>query len=207
MFPTPPSELPVVAVEVEEAPSEPFQEDVEEPKEAVIAVETIVIETEEQEEEEVIVLEPMDTSDSDSDGESLAPSQASQAFVTAAIEVVSTEAQEPESEAKEKEDEDDEDKGAESDDDFEDAEEEVYKPTEEEIKAREAKREQSERASRLIGQKMLQGWAMLQDPCPNADCHGVRVFFLFHAIFFSFPVFMDLTKCDISRRCHCRFHC
>lgn len=188
MFPTPPSELPVLAVEVEEAPSEPFQEDVEEPKEAVIAVETIVIETEEQE-EEVIVLEPMDTSDSDSDGESLAPSQASQAFVTAAIEVVSTEAQEPESEAKEKEDEDDEDKGAESDDDFEDAEEEVYKPTEEEIKAREAKREQSERASRLIGQKMLQGWAMLQDPCPNADCHGVRVFFFVSCHFFFFSCF------------------
>ncbi|KAF9213980.1 hypothetical protein BGZ59_004535 [Podila verticillata] len=172
-FPTPPSELPVVApVEVEEVPSESIQKDIEEPKEAVIAVETIVMETEVQE-EEIILLEPMDTSDTDSDGESLAPSQASQAFVTAAIEVVSTEAQEPEGEAKEKEDEDDEDKGAESDDDFEDAEEEVYKPTEEEIKAREAKREQSERASRLIGQKMLQGWAMLQDPCPNADCHGV----------------------------------
>ncbi|KAG9326962.1 hypothetical protein KVV02_001912 [Mortierella alpina] len=67
----------------------------------------------------------------------------------------------------------DEEKAAESDDDFEDAEEEVFKPTEEELKEREARREQSERASRLIGQKMLQGWAMLQDPCPNAACHGV----------------------------------
>ncbi|KAF9579509.1 hypothetical protein BGW38_004203 [Lunasporangiospora selenospora] len=71
------------------------------------------------------------------------------------------------------EEEEEEDKGAESDDDFEDAAEEVYRPTEEEIKARELKREQSERASRLIGQKMLQGWAMLQDPCPNPSCHGV----------------------------------
>ncbi|KAG0305718.1 hypothetical protein BGZ98_003699 [Dissophora globulifera] len=66
----------------------------------------------------------------------------------------------------------DEDKGIESDDDFEDAEEEVFKPSEEEIKERETKREQSENASRLIGQKMLQGWAMLQDPCPNPSCHG-----------------------------------
>ncbi|KAF9572833.1 hypothetical protein EC968_009398 [Mortierella alpina] len=67
----------------------------------------------------------------------------------------------------------DEEKAAESDDDFEDAEEEVFKPTEEELKEREVRREQSERASRLIGQKMLQGWAMLQDPCPNPACHGV----------------------------------
>ncbi|KAK3823578.1 MAG: hypothetical protein J3Q66DRAFT_332242 [Benniella sp.] len=69
--------------------------------------------------------------------------------------------------------EDEDDKGMESDDDFEDAEEDVPKATEEEVKERETKREQSERASRLIGQKMLQGWAMLQDPCPNPSCHGV----------------------------------
>ncbi|KAG0254908.1 hypothetical protein BGZ95_005909 [Linnemannia exigua] len=80
--------------------------------------------------------------------------------------------------AQEAEDEDDDnddgDKtGVESDDDFEDAEEEVFKPSEDEVKERESKREQSERASRLIGQKMLQGWAMLQDPCPNLSCHGV----------------------------------
>ncbi|KAF9171646.1 hypothetical protein BGX21_006266 [Mortierella sp. AD011] len=67
----------------------------------------------------------------------------------------------------------DEDKGMESDDDFEDAEEEVFRPNEEEIKERESKRAQSDRASKLIGQKMLQGWTMLQDPCPNASCHGV----------------------------------
>ncbi|KAG9062605.1 hypothetical protein KI688_004907 [Linnemannia hyalina] len=74
----------------------------------------------------------------------------------------------------EEDDVDDGDKtGVESDDDFEDAEEEVFKPSEDEVKERESKREQSERASRLIGQKMLQGWAMLQDPCPNLSCHGV----------------------------------
>ncbi|KAG0211529.1 hypothetical protein BGX28_007753 [Mortierella sp. GBA30] len=71
------------------------------------------------------------------------------------------------------EEDDDDERALESDDDFEDAEEEVFKPSEEELKEREAKREQSERASRLMGQKMLQGWAMLQDPCPNPSCHGV----------------------------------
>ncbi|KAF9312819.1 hypothetical protein BG003_005910 [Podila horticola] len=32
-------------------------------------------------------------------------------------------------------------------------------------------REQNERATRLIGQKMLEGWAMLEDPCPNPGCN------------------------------------
>ncbi|KAF9121625.1 hypothetical protein BGW39_010377 [Mortierella sp. 14UC] len=86
--------------------------------------------------------------------------------------------EQPHEQAQEAEDEEDDnddgDKtGVESDDDFEDAEEEVFKPSEDEVKERESKREQSERASRLIGQKMLQGWAMLQDPCPNPSCHGV----------------------------------
>ncbi|KAG0212303.1 hypothetical protein BGX33_003713 [Mortierella sp. NVP41] len=86
--------------------------------------------------------------------------------------------EQPLEQAQEAEDEDDdndegEKTGVESDDDFEDAEEEVFKPSENEVKERESKREQSERASRLIGQKMLQGWAMLQDPCPNPSCHGV----------------------------------
>ncbi|KAI8357557.1 hypothetical protein B0O80DRAFT_445211 [Mortierella sp. GBAus27b] len=68
---------------------------------------------------------------------------------------------------------DEDEKAAESDDDFEDAEEEMSKPTDEEVKERESRREQSERASRLIGQKMLQGWTMLQDLCPNPSCHEV----------------------------------
>lgn len=69
--------------------------------------------------------------------------------------------------------EDEDDKAVESDDDFEDAEEEMIKPTEEEVRERETRREQSERATQLLSQKMLQGWAMLQDPCPNPSCHGV----------------------------------
>ncbi|KAF9108316.1 hypothetical protein BGX29_001593 [Mortierella sp. GBA35] len=38
---------------------------------------------------------------------------------------------------------------------------------------RESQREQSERVSRLMGQRMLQGWTMLQDTCPNPSCNGV----------------------------------
>ncbi|KAK3834607.1 MAG: hypothetical protein JOS17DRAFT_737182 [Linnemannia elongata] len=38
---------------------------------------------------------------------------------------------------------------------------------------RESQREQSERVSRLMGQRMLQGWTMLQDTCPNSSCNGV----------------------------------
>ncbi|KAF9544018.1 hypothetical protein EC957_000287 [Mortierella hygrophila] len=37
----------------------------------------------------------------------------------------------------------------------------------------ESQREQSERMSRLMGQRMLQGWTMLQDTCPNPSCNGV----------------------------------
>ncbi|KAF9137630.1 hypothetical protein BG015_002664, partial [Linnemannia schmuckeri] len=37
---------------------------------------------------------------------------------------------------------------------------------------RESQREQSERVSRLMGQRMLQGWTMLQDTCPNPSCNG-----------------------------------
>ncbi|KAF9416037.1 hypothetical protein BGZ94_010312 [Podila epigama] len=43
----------------------------------------------------------------------------------------------------------------------------------EELRVQEQRREQNERATRLIGQKMLQGWALLQDPCPNPGCNGV----------------------------------
>ncbi|KAG0204021.1 hypothetical protein BGX28_003900 [Mortierella sp. GBA30] len=65
-------------------------------------------------------------------------------------------------------------KELESHDEFEDAAEEmVNKPSDQESNQREAKREQNERASRLIGEKMLQGWTMLQDACPNSACYGV----------------------------------
>ncbi|KAF8923333.1 hypothetical protein BGZ58_003071, partial [Dissophora ornata] len=71
--------------------------------------------------------------------------------------------------------EEDEEKGLESHDEFMDAEEEMmaFRPTEEEVKVREYKREQNDRASRLIGQKLLQGWSMSQEPCPNVACNGV----------------------------------
>jgi uncharacterized Zn finger protein (UPF0148 family) len=38
---------------------------------------------------------------------------------------------------------------------------------------RTAAREQSDRASRLIGQKMLQGYALLGEVCPNESCIGI----------------------------------
>ncbi|KAF9921823.1 hypothetical protein BGZ65_010036 [Modicella reniformis] len=54
--------------------------------------------------------------------------------------------------------ENEEDKGLESHDEFEDAEEEMgYRPTEEPTTVRESYQEQRERASRLMGQRMLQG--------------------------------------------------
>jgi len=70
--------------------------------------------------------------------------------------------------------------GIESHDEFEDAEEEVYRPTAQEVQKRDSQREQSERASRLMGEKMLQGWAMLQDPCPNPTCNGVSLMYIDH---------------------------
>jgi hypothetical protein len=35
------------------------------------------------------------------------------------------------------------------------------------------RREQSDRASSEIGKRLLQGWAMLEDECPNEGCYGV----------------------------------
>lgn len=35
------------------------------------------------------------------------------------------------------------------------------------------RREQSSKASQLIGQKMLQRWALLNDHCPNDTCYAV----------------------------------
>jgi len=35
------------------------------------------------------------------------------------------------------------------------------------------RREQSDRASQLIGTRLLQGWAMLADECPGPTCYGV----------------------------------
>lgn len=36
-----------------------------------------------------------------------------------------------------------------------------------------ARREQSDRASAEIGRRLLQGWAMLGEECPNSTCYGV----------------------------------
>ena len=64
--------------------------------------------------------------------------------------------------------ENEDDKGLESQDEFEDAEEDMpYKPKEESTES------QQERISRLMGQKMVQGWTMMQETCPNPACNGV----------------------------------
>lgn len=36
-----------------------------------------------------------------------------------------------------------------------------------------ARRQQSDKASQLIGQKLLAGWIILEDTCPNSSCYGV----------------------------------
>ena len=35
------------------------------------------------------------------------------------------------------------------------------------------RREQSDRASAEIGNRLLKGWALLMDECPNGSCHGI----------------------------------
>lgn len=75
--------------------------------------------------------------------------------------------------------ENEEDKGLESHDEYEDAEEES-------TIARESQ-ELNERVSRLMDQKLRQGWAMLQETCPNPACNGVSqcirsMLFFFHFI-------------------------
>lgn len=36
-----------------------------------------------------------------------------------------------------------------------------------------ARREQSDRASKLIGEKLLQGYCLLEEICPTNTCYGV----------------------------------
>ncbi|KAG0220028.1 hypothetical protein BGX31_011109 [Mortierella sp. GBA43] len=64
-----------------------------------------------------------------------------------------------------------EEKGLESHDEFEDAEEEI-KSKEDSTTARESL-EFHERVSRLMSQRTVQGWTMLQETCPNPACNGV----------------------------------
>ncbi|KAJ2718196.1 hypothetical protein GGI07_005852 [Coemansia sp. Benny D115] len=42
-----------------------------------------------------------------------------------------------------------------------------------ESRKRKEKREQGERASELIAKKLLQGWAMIDESCPNESCYNV----------------------------------
>lgn len=44
---------------------------------------------------------------------------------------------------------------------------------EEELRIRRERRDQSSKASQLIGQKMLQRWALLNEHCPNSSCYAV----------------------------------
>ncbi|KAF9899460.1 hypothetical protein BX616_003023, partial [Lobosporangium transversale] len=50
----------------------------------------------------------------------------------------------------------------------------------------------NESTSRLIGEKILQGWAMLQDPCPNPACNGV-------------PLMRSLEKKEVCVLCKTRY--
>ncbi|KAF8958926.1 hypothetical protein BGZ46_001871 [Entomortierella lignicola] len=128
-------------------------------------------------------IEPTTEKQEDSEMELVEQEPAQEVKEEAVLETAQEPAQEQEQEQEQQQEQqqtiqaegegDEDDKTMESDDDFEDAEEEVYRPSEDEIKERESKRKQSDRASKLIGQKMLQGWTMLQDPCPNTSCHGV----------------------------------
>lgn len=44
-----------------------------------------------------------------------------------------------------------------------------------ELLIRRQRREQSSKASQLIGQKMLQRWALLNEHCPNESCYAVSI--------------------------------
>jgi uncharacterized Zn finger protein (UPF0148 family) len=45
-----------------------------------------------------------------------------------------------------------------------------------EFQIRRERREQSSKASQLIGQKMLQRWAMLNEQCPSESCYAVNIY-------------------------------
>ena len=46
-----------------------------------------------------------------------------------------------------------------------------------ELEDRERRREQSSKASQLIGQRLLQRWTLLNETCPNQDCYAVSYAF------------------------------
>lgn len=51
--------------------------------------------------------------------------------------------------------------------------EEEVDDMQDELMIRRQRREQSSKASQLIGQKMLQRWALLNEHCPNESCYAV----------------------------------
>lgn len=61
-----------------------------------------------------------------------------------------------------------------------------------ELAVRRQRREQSSRASQLIGQKMLQKWALLNENCPNSTCYAVNGF-LFNPSFLM-DIFIDTPR-------------
>lgn len=51
----------------------------------------------------------------------------------------------------------------------------VVDDMQDELQIRRQRREQSSKASQLIGQKMLQRWALLNEHCPNDSCYAVSM--------------------------------
>ncbi|CAG8654644.1 5174_t:CDS:2, partial [Paraglomus occultum] len=47
--------------------------------------------------------------------------------------------------------------------------------TSEEVEERQLRRKQSQLAAQLIGERMLQGWTLLDEICPNETCYGASV--------------------------------
>jgi uncharacterized Zn finger protein (UPF0148 family) len=58
----------------------------------------------------------------------------------------------------------------------------VFDNGDEELRIRRERREQSSKASQLIGQKMLQRWALLNEHCPNESCYAVRIHICIYTI-------------------------
>ncbi|KAJ2396308.1 hypothetical protein GGI23_003965, partial [Coemansia sp. RSA 2559] len=56
---------------------------------------------------------------------------------------------------------------------FDDIASTTDKDDEEKIRLRREKREQGDRASQLIAKRLLQGWKLLDQPCPNSECYNV----------------------------------
>ena len=47
--------------------------------------------------------------------------------------------------------------------------------TPEEVEERQLRRKQSQLAAQSIGERMLQGWTLLDEICPNETCYGASV--------------------------------